>query len=117
MRQVSALQFGTHCPSVHPMLEASDAVQQNSSTRQSKGLQLPPPPGVSVAVAVGAGSVGVGVGGLHAPSTHASPAPQQAPLQQAVAHAESLATGWQAPPLQALQTSQVVAEPAVHTPF
>jgi hypothetical protein len=38
-------------------------------------------------------------------------------LQQPFAHAESLATGWQEPLLQALQTLQVVAEPAVHTPF
>ena len=92
-----------HCPSVHPSVAASSAVQQNSPTRQLKALQLPPPLGVPVGVAAGA-SVGVGVGALHAPSTHCSPAAQQAPLQQPVAQLGSVATGWQAPPLQALQT-------------
>jgi len=102
---------------VHPRLAASAAVQQNWSTRQLKALQLPAGPGVSVGVGAGACSVGVGVGGLHAPSTHCSPAAQQAPLQQLVAQFGSVATGWQAPPLQALQTLQVRAEPAVQTPF
>jgi hypothetical protein len=114
-RQVKALQLpvGVHCPSVHPRPAASAAVQQNSSTRQLKALQLPPPLGVSVGVAAGA-SVGVGVEALHAPSTHCSPATQQTPLQQPVAQFGSVATGWQAPPLHALQTWQVGVEPAVH---
>jgi hypothetical protein len=92
-------------------------VQQNWFTRQVKALQLPPRFGVAVDVGAGACSVGVGVGAVQAPSTHCAPAAQQAPLQQPVAQLGSVATGWQAPPLQALQTLQFVSEPGVHCPF